>query len=182
MKEITEAKKIVEEVVNNVRSIRKMEYARQKLEELDKVYHYSSNFKASKPGHIELETTTSELAKGNIIRNGVYPITNIWIFENEIHGYLTSFVVRTGKRKEIIVYGERSDLYYVKPSRLYFILACNGKIKIYSFYVEVDVANIYKLKGMDVYELHEQVVEFLDSFWFETGCDAKVWLKEQFKI
>jgi len=180
MKEITEAKKIVESVANILSAFRKIEYVSMKLEELDKVYHYSSNFKGTEPGRIELETTTSELAKG--IKDGVYPITNIWIFKDEIHDYLTSFVIRTGERKEIIVFGESSDLHYVKPNELFFIFACNGETKIRRFSVQVNVANIYKLKGMDVYELHKQVVKFLDSFWFDTGCDAKLWLKEQFKI
>jgi hypothetical protein len=184
MKEITEAKKIVEGMANVLSSIRKIRYVGKKLKELDEVYHYSSNFKASEPGHIELETTTKELAKGNIIKNGVYLITNIWIFKDEIHGYLTSFVVRTGKRKEVIVFGENPKIepYDVKPNKLFFIVACNEKIKIDSSYLNVNVANTYKLKGMDVYELHKQVVEFLDSFLFDTGCDAKLLLKEQFKI
>jgi hypothetical protein len=174
MKEITEARKIVEGMANILSSIRKIEYVKEKLVKLDEVYHYSRNFKASEPGHIELETTTSELAKGNIIRNGVYLITNIWIYKDKVFDYLASFVVRTGKRKEVIVYGKGTSIYYIEPNKLFFVFACNGKTNIKSFSVGVKVADTYKLKGMYVYELHNQVVEFLDSFWFETECEAKL--------
>jgi hypothetical protein len=189
-KEVVEAKKIVESVANILSGIRKIEFAREKLVKLDKVYHYSRDFKASKSGRIELETTTGELVKGNIIRSGVYFITNIWIFKDEIYDYLVSFVFRTGERKEVIVYGKGiyslvgTVLYQLGPKELFFVFACNGKTRIKNFPVDVNVANIYKLKGMYVYELHNQVVEFLDSFWFKTKCEAQTWLsvKEQFKI
>jgi len=168
--------------------IQKMRYATIKLEKLDK------DFEPVEYGrYTDVEKTIRELVEGGIERTGVFFITNIWILKDEVYNYLVSFAFRIdiyGKIiKDALVFGQElyslkdTVLNDIKPNTLFFIVSCgrNVEMKSVSLNDKVRVANIYKLKGIYVYELHKEVIEFLESFWWDEKPD---WLdiNERFKV
>jgi hypothetical protein len=168
--------------------IQKMRYATIKLEKLDK------DFEPVEYGrYTDVEKTIRELVEGGIERTGVFFITNIWILKDEVYNYLVSFAFRIdryGKTiEDALVFGQElyslkdTVLNDIKPNTLFFIVSCgrNVEMKSVSLNDKVRVANIYKLKGIYVYELHKEVIEFLESFWWDEKPD---WLdiNERFKV
>jgi hypothetical protein len=190
---IDKAREIVEDVSKMFGYIRNIKYASIKLVKFDEVYEYSKrNFIPVRPSSNYEDITITEIPQTDI-RDGVYLITNFWIYEYEPYNYLVSFVYKDiigwGGVGDVIVYGEgvytltETALNYISPSTLFFIFVCEKDIRIKSFQVErqVKIANIYKLNGIYVYELHNEVVKFLESFlWSEITAWLDV--KERFKI
>jgi hypothetical protein len=181
-RDLIEAKRIVENAVSVNSGFRKMIYANRILEKLDKVYGYSKEFEAVQRAKRKIEITTTEFFENKLdIPSGVYLITNIWIYKDDIYNYLTSFVLRTKPDEEVIVYGEGL---YSLPEALHIIdhktllyVAVYGEAKEIkkSGTMDVWIANIYKRNNIFVYEVHNQVVEFLNSFWW-CKCEALAWL------
>jgi hypothetical protein len=181
-KGLIEAKRIVENAMSVNSGIRKTLYVKRMLEKLDKVYGYSKEFKPVQRARRKIEITTTEFFENKLdIPSGVYPITNIWIYNDDIYNRLTSFVVRTKPDEEVIVYGE--GLYPI-PEALHIIdnktllyVAVYGEAKELKKFsvIDVQIGNIYKNNELFIYEVHNQVIEFLNGFWL-SKCEALAWL------
>ncbi|MFZ8805518.1 MAG: hypothetical protein ACO2PO_21420 [Candidatus Calescibacterium sp.] len=185
-REVIEAKKIVERVANILNGHRKMEYVSEKIAKLDEVYNFSKEFEPVQRATRKIEIAYADFLKNKLsIPEGIYFITNIWIYEDEIYNYLVSFVFRTKPNEEVVVYGKRFNaisrtrLSYIASYYLFYAFVCDGNIMIESKMISsnknINVANIYKGKGIYSYELHNKVVEFLDSIWWNK-CEALMWL------
>jgi hypothetical protein len=192
MKGLMEAKKIVESVAKIESDMRKIEYVSNKLKKLDEIYHYSKEFKPVQRATRRIEITTTEFLENKLsIPSGVYFITNLWIYEDDIYNYLTTFVLRTKPDEEVIIYGEgfyvltRGVLDYIADRNLFFVFVREKDKWIARDFAYGDpkVANVYQRNGIYIYELHNRVLEFLNSFWW-SKCEASAWLdaKERFKI
>jgi hypothetical protein len=184
---IEKAKKVAEKISKFRNYVHKMKFATIKLEKFDK------DFEPVQYGrYTEIEKTIEELVEDGIT-TGVFYITNIWILEDEVYNYLVSFAFRFERRyksiSDALVFGQELSsitdtvLNNIKPNALFFIVSCDGNMKIESVSLnnQVKVANIYKLKGIYVYELHKQVIDFLESFWWDEQPDL-LDVKERFNI
>jgi hypothetical protein len=184
-REVIEAKKIVGSVANILNGHRKMEYVSEKIAKLDEVYNFSKEFEPVQRATRKMEIAYADVKNKLSIPEGIYFITNIWIYEDDIYNYLVSFVFRTKPNEEVVVYGKRFDaisktrLRYITSYYLFYAFVCDRNIEIESKIIsskkDINVANIYKGKGIYSYELHNKVVEFLDSIWWYK-CEASMWL------
>ncbi|MFZ8805674.1 MAG: hypothetical protein ACO2PO_22205 [Candidatus Calescibacterium sp.] len=183
MKSLIEAKRIVENVVRVNGGLRKMLYVSRMLEKLDKVYGYSKEFKPVQRAKRKIEITTTEFFENKLdIPSGVYPITNIWIYKDDIYNHLTTFVFRTKPDEEVIVYGEGSypipEALHIMDHKTLLYVAVYGEAKAFKKFgviMDVRIANIYKKNELVIYELHNQVIEILNGFWL-SKCEALAWL------
>jgi len=183
MKSLIEAKGIVENVVRVNGGLRKMLYVSRMLEKLDKVYGYSKEFKPVQRAKRKIEITTTEFFENKLdIPSGVYPITNIWIYKDDIYNHLTTFVFRTKPDEEVIVYGEGSypipEALHIMDHKTLLYVAVYGEAKAFKKFgviMDVRIANIYKKNELVIYELHNQVIEILNGFWL-SKCEALAWL------
>lgn len=183
MKSLIEAKRIVENVVRVNGGLRKMLYVSRILEKLDKVYGYSKEFKPVQRAKRKIEITTTEFFENKLdIPSGVYPITNIWIYKDDIYNHLTTFVFRTKPDEEVIVYGEGSypipEALHIMDHKTLLYVAVYGEAKAFKKFgviMDVRIANIYKKNELVIYELHNQVIEILNGFWL-SKCEALAWL------
>jgi hypothetical protein len=182
-KSLIEAKRIVENAVYVNSGFRKTLYVKRLFEKLDKVYGYSKEFKPVQRAKRKIEITTTEFFENKLdIPSGLYPITNIWIYKDDIYNLLTSFVFRTKPNEEVIVYGEGlypipEALHTIDHKTLLYVVVY-GKAKIVKqsgVIMDNQIANIYKNNELVIYEVHNQVIEFLNGFWL-SKCEALAWL------
>jgi hypothetical protein len=191
-KGLIEAKKIVENAVCVNSGLRKTIYAKRMLEKLDKIY--LKEFKPVQRARRKIEITTTEFFENKLdIPSGVYPITNIWIYKDDIYNHLTSFVFRTKPDEEIIVYGEglypipkELQALHIMDDKTLLYVAVYGEAKVFKGFgvmINTRIANIYKKNELVIYEVHNQVIEILNGFWL-SKCEALAWLdiKKRFEF
>ncbi len=188
-KSLIEAKRIVENAVRVNGDFRKMLYVSRMLEKLDKLYGHSKEFKPVQRARRKMEITTTEFFENKLdIPSGAYPITNIWIYKDDIYNHLTTFVFRVKPDEEVIVYGEGSypipeELHIIDRKTLLYVVVYGEAKKFKKFGVIIDarIANIYKKNELVIYEVHNQVIEILNGFWL-SKCEVLAWLdtKKQF--
>jgi len=174
-RELAEAKKLLNNIAIMYSSIVKLKYALIKIPKLN-----ITVFQPVQRATRKIEITTTEFIENKLnIPVGLYFITNFWLYKDDIYDYVFTFVLRTKPNEEVIVYGEGFytiiglELENLNPNDLLTVVVYEDE-KVFrrdSIEGNAQISNIYKRGGIYVYELHNQVIEFLNSFWWHK-CEA----------
>jgi hypothetical protein len=153
----------------------KFDYLDLALAEIYKKYYTWPSFRLSLPNKYEITTSALfEDSKFSKMQNGLYVITNIWLYQDKFYGPLVSFKFMYSPIEEVLVYydGRYDIIETIFSSKhdkdaLMLLLVENGTKKMFRRTIKYkDVANIYEIGNMNIYELTYPAGMLLKDIWW----------------